>query len=84
MLALSLIHSFFNSSIHSGIEANVPESDCLSLYAISFCFLLLFFLVVPHDLLILVLQPGIKPVPPEVEAWSPNNWITSKFSLCNF
>ena len=29
---------------------------------------------------ILVPQPGIEPVPPEVEAKSPNHWTTRKFS----
>ena len=28
---------------------------------------------------ILVPQPGIKPVPPAVELWSPNHWVTREF-----
>ena len=28
---------------------------------------------------ILVLQPGIKPVPTAVDAWGPNHWATSEF-----
>ena len=27
-------------------------------------------------------QPGIEPVPPAVEAQSPNHWTTREFSMC--
>ena len=30
---------------------------------------------------IFVSQPGIEPVPPAVEAWSPNHWATREFAL---
>ena len=30
---------------------------------------------------ILVSRPGIEPVPPAVEAWSPNHWTTKEFPL---
>ena len=30
---------------------------------------------------ILVPQPGIEPIPPAVEAQSPNHWTTRKFSV---
>ena len=32
---------------------------------------------------ILVPQPGIEPVPPVVEAWSPNHWTAREFP-CKF
>ena len=35
-----------------------------------------FFLAAPHK--ILVPQSGVKLVPPEVEAWSPNHWTARK------
>ena len=33
---------------------------------------------------ILVPQPGIEPVPPAVEGWSPNLWTAREFSLKPF
>ena len=30
---------------------------------------------------ILVPRPGIKPLSPAVEAWSPNHWTTTEFPL---
>ena len=32
---------------------------------------------------ILVPQPGIEPVPPAVEAWSPNHWIAKEVPYSN-
>ena len=34
------------------------------------------FLATPHSMRILITQPGIESVPPAVEAWSLNRWVT--------
>ena len=45
-----------------------------------------FILFWPHCMAcgILVPRPGIKPVPPAVEAWSPNHWSSREFPLLSF
>ena len=46
---------------------------------VSFKVKVFFFLAAPHGLWDLSSQPGIEPVPPAVEAQSPNHWTAREF-----
>ena len=46
---------------------------------LSFPFIFFFFLHHHEVCTILFLQPGIKPLSPAGEAWSPNHWTTREF-----
>ena len=45
-----------------------------------------FFFALLHSTVcgILVLRPETEPVPPAVEAWSPNHWTTGEFPLTGY
>ena len=56
-----------------------PLFDLLGL----FVFFLFLFLAAPCAAYrILVPRPGIEPVPPTVEAWSPNHWTAREVLTC--
>ena len=52
-----------------------PRDNC--------CFVLFFFLPCHKTRWILVPWPGIEPMPPVVETWSPNYWAAREFPLDN-
>ena len=45
------------------------------------CKTIFFFFFATHHAGILVPQPGIKPMPPAVEVWSPNHWTAREFPV---
>ena len=49
---------------------------CIYTYTYTYIFKSLSFLATPHSMRILIPQPGIESVPPAVEAWSLNRWVT--------
>ena len=61
----------------------LPCADISYFFGISFfIYLVYFYFLIPlWDMWILVLQPGIKPVPPALEAWSCIYWTARKVQI---
>ena len=73
LLELVLLLFFKKSKFSNGFQAGL----------LSYFIYLLFFWPCHTARRILVPQPGIKPVPPAMEVWSPNHWTAREFP-CRF
>ena len=60
------------------IPSSIDKGPCIILGSLGFSRITFYLFIWPHHPAcgILIYQLGIKPLPPAVEAWSPNHWTT--------